>query len=252
MLLVNNCCCGGSGYCGINCSPCRLPAQDLTLAWTNPVLGPGSVTLKYNGPASWISECTNQHIYVLSCPGSIQFNVTYYLSGACPTGEYQMCTSPGAEPFGITLTSYNCGDAHTDLSLVYTLTSSGCPGLWSYGYTSFTITGPADTSSTLPCNCGPLCPACGGVKLLPGTFTDANGTSSMTAIKPNLESWQVVNTYYSPILSATGPILPCGNVCPNISTGTYYYAWAFRCNFDGTITISSAFSSAIDCWHGPG
>jgi hypothetical protein len=119
------------------CSPCNIPKRNLTLSWTNSQLGNGSAALVFTPPGQWNSGCTNHLLFSLSCPGSlIQFTVTYFLSGSCPTGQSQSCNSPGHEPFALFLASYNCAP----FFLQYTVTGASCPVLGSNGYSSFTIT----------------------------------------------------------------------------------------------------------------
>lgn len=118
------------------CSPCPIPKRNLTLSWTNNLIGPGSTTLTYNGSNGWSSGCVNQLLFQLLCVGLTEFVVTYFLSGACPSGQSQSCTYPGYSPFGITLSHSSCSPFELD----FTITSGGCPVLWSDGYTSFKIT----------------------------------------------------------------------------------------------------------------
>ncbi len=129
---------GGSAL--LPCSPCAIPKKNLTLSWTNNLIGPGSTTLVFTPPGQWNSPCVNQMLFQLSCAGGlVQLTVTYFLSGACPGGQSQSCVSPGHDPFAITLDSFSCAGAPAFL-LHYTVKSSGCPVLWSDGYTAFTIT----------------------------------------------------------------------------------------------------------------
>jgi hypothetical protein len=125
------------GAASLPCSPCAIPNRNLTLSWTNALIGPGSTTLAFNPPSQWTSVCTNQIAFQLSClGGSIQLAVTYFLSGNCPAGQSQSCVSPGSGPFAISLASFSC----SPFLLQYTVTGAGCPVLWSDGYTAFTIT----------------------------------------------------------------------------------------------------------------
>jgi hypothetical protein len=133
---IGGCHCGGGGY---PCGSCTIPASDLTVSWTNPIIGNGSAPLIYSTTPStqWASACTNQILYELICvAGSPVFQVTYYISGSCPTGGAQTCRTDGANPFKLTSMSLTCGS-----SFLWTigLSSSTCPGLLASGYTGFTV-----------------------------------------------------------------------------------------------------------------
>ena len=86
------CCCGS----GVPCGSCTIPASDLTLSWTNPIIGNGSTPLVYSaGPTTWTSACTNQLLFQLACIGGVSvLIVTYYISGSCPTGQAQLPHQP--------------------------------------------------------------------------------------------------------------------------------------------------------------
>jgi len=128
------CICCGSGP--VSCTPCTLPNSNLTLTWTNALIGNGSTPLIYNGSAGWNSSCSNGLLYALGCVGgSIVFCVTYFLSGACPTGQPQKCCSNTSNPFALTLSSYTC----SPLALHYTVAGTNCPVLWNNGFTAFDI-----------------------------------------------------------------------------------------------------------------
>jgi hypothetical protein len=127
----------GPGQGSLDCWPCPIPQKDLTVSWTNPVLGNGSATLAYRPPSLWASSCAHGLLYTLSCPGSIlQFGVTYFLSGNCPTGQQQTCSSAGAPPLSLRLSEYLC----SPLYLKYVISGTGCPVLGSSGYSSFVVT----------------------------------------------------------------------------------------------------------------
>lgn len=132
------CACPGGGGT-LPCSPCAIPKNNLTLAWTNVLIGNGSTPLVFNGTSAWNSACNNELLYALSCVGgAITFCVTYFLSGVCPTGQSQQCCYPGSNPFTFTLLSYQC----SPFQMVFQATGAGCPVLWSSGYDTFTITNP--------------------------------------------------------------------------------------------------------------
>jgi hypothetical protein len=126
----------GSG--GFTCGTCQIPRQDLTVSWTNLILGNGSTTLVYSGSPTtqWTSACTNQLLYQLVCTQNrVEFRVYYFLSGSCPTGQSQYCSTTRLGPNGLTQTNLIC----SPFLLTCTLTSSTCPNIATYGYTGFTI-----------------------------------------------------------------------------------------------------------------
>jgi hypothetical protein len=132
------CCSGGGGM--ITCSPCGLPASDLTISWVNAFTGPGSATLVYSNPGGinqWVSGCAEGVVYQLYCTGStIELRVVYCLSGECPTCPTNYCSNLRGAPFALTLTSYTC----SPLSLTFEATFSGCPALQENGFEDWTIT----------------------------------------------------------------------------------------------------------------
>ena len=123
---------------GYPCGSCTIPARDLTASWTNPILGDGSAPLVYSsGPTAWLSACTNQLLFRLSCnQGQVEFRVTYFLSGSCPTGQSQYASNLRNDPYKLTRTGLVCGSSFL---MTLTVSSSGSPNLWAFGYTSFTI-----------------------------------------------------------------------------------------------------------------
>jgi hypothetical protein len=130
------CCCGGGA--SITCSPCAIPASNLTLSYTNVIYGNGSTALVYSsiGPA-WTSACSNGLLYKLLCTsGSIELRVIYFTTGACPTGTQQYCSNKRATPFALTLASYTC----SPFSLLFNSSSAGCPTITNAGYTQFQVT----------------------------------------------------------------------------------------------------------------
>jgi hypothetical protein len=127
----------GAGSGSLPCSPCNIPRKNLTVSWVNPVIGNGSAPLLYTPPGQWNSACAHGLLYSLSCPGSIlQFDVTYFVSGSCPSGQRQTCSSGGVPPFALQPGSH----ASSPFYASFTITGTGCPVLVSSGYTSFTIT----------------------------------------------------------------------------------------------------------------
>lgn len=82
------------------------------------------------------TSCKNQLIYTMACLGGvIRFAVTYFVSGACPTGQSQTCSSPGSAPFGLTLVDYTCDPFHFH----YRIVEPGCPLMSNIGYVHFYI-----------------------------------------------------------------------------------------------------------------
>ena len=131
---------GGSGGGTVSCEPCGIPETDLTLSWTNILIGPGSTTLVYNpsiGTGLWASACTNGLLFQLGCiGGQIELRVIFFTSGECPTGASNYCSNLRSDPLALTLASYTC----SPFSLTFTLTDTSCPSILGDGYTSFTIT----------------------------------------------------------------------------------------------------------------
>ena len=101
---------GSSGGGSLACSPCNIPAQNLTLSWVNVISGNGSTPLTYaTAPASWTSGCSNGLLYKLVCTGGqVELRVIYFTAGSCPTGTQQYCSNLRVTPFGLTLSSYTC------------------------------------------------------------------------------------------------------------------------------------------------
>jgi hypothetical protein len=130
---IGGCCCGG-----YSCGACSIPQQDLVISWDNLISGPGSATLVYSGsPTTWNSGCVDQLIYELLCTSNaVEFRVYYFLSGSCPTGQSQYCSTIGTAPYALTQTGLTCGSSFL---LTCTVSSSSCPTLASYGYTDFTV-----------------------------------------------------------------------------------------------------------------
>jgi hypothetical protein len=130
----------GGGGGSVSCSPCAIPAEDLTISWVNPITGNGSTTLSYasgGGSSSWDSECSLGLLYQLACnAGEIELRVFYFISGTCPDGQSAYCSNLRTAPFGLTLASYAC----SPFSLVFQTTLHSCPVLVNNGYESFTVT----------------------------------------------------------------------------------------------------------------
>jgi len=167
--------------CGAACSPCPIPLKDLTLSWTNLISGPGSTTLTYTpSPNVWKTGCVDDQIYELLCSsGTIVLAVTYFISGECPTGQSQRCSSTGAYPLALVRSSYTC----TPFSVTYTV-APGCPEVEAPGYTSFTITDPAPswTDPDVPHCCVTICVGVCGPPACPasGATVTVNGVTATT------------------------------------------------------------------------
>jgi hypothetical protein len=137
------CCCAAPT--GLGCGTCVIPFNDLTLHWTNPILGNGSITLAWNGStdptaAAWASAtCSNEVLYNLHCAsGAIELQAIYFISGPCPGGTRQNCSNLRPNPNHLGQTSLTCGD-----SFDWKLTcDSTCSILNANGFTAFEVTNP--------------------------------------------------------------------------------------------------------------
>lgn len=119
----------------VSCAGCKVPRRNLTLTWTNSLLGTRSAPMVFNGLDEWATGCINQILFRLNCSSDgLVFTATYFVAGPCPSGEPVTCTSPGSSPIGLTSTAKSCDP----LLLQYTTTS--CPALSAQGYTRFTVT----------------------------------------------------------------------------------------------------------------
>ena len=124
---------------GYPCGTCTIPMSDLTVSWNNAIWGPGSTPLIYQPSpgTSWKSACSQELLYQLSCnQGQVEFRVTYFLSGSCPTGQSQYASNLRNNPYRLTVSSLVCGSSFL---MTLAVSSSGSPNLWASGYTSFTI-----------------------------------------------------------------------------------------------------------------
>lgn len=128
----STCVCGTTTF---PCFPCDLPEQDLTLDYTNVIIGNGSTTLYYI-PNTWTSQCDNGLIYRAGCTGGVLgFQITYFISGTCPTGQTQVCFTGGGNGSRLIRSTTTC----SPLSVLYTTGSGDCTFLYNSGYRSFTI-----------------------------------------------------------------------------------------------------------------
>jgi hypothetical protein len=138
----------GCGCCatGLACGTCTIPFNDLTLHWTNPILGDGSIALVWNGStlpggAAWASaSCSNELLYNLHCAsGTTEFQAIYFISGPCPSGTRQTCTNLRGTGNRLPQTSLTCGDG---FDMIMSCTGTSCPVLSANGFTSFEVTNP--------------------------------------------------------------------------------------------------------------
>jgi hypothetical protein len=129
-----------SGGVGVVCEPCTIPAEDLTISWTNLIGGNGSATLTYSSMpgSSWSTGCVDEGIFfTLACTdGGIELRATFFVSGVCPTGETSYCSNLRAEPLALILSSYTC----SPFSLTFAVGAAACPTLYSFGNTQCLIT----------------------------------------------------------------------------------------------------------------
>jgi hypothetical protein len=109
----------------------------LTVSWFNSIIGDGSTTLHFANPSTWISSCANQLLYQLICnAGQIEFSTIYFITGSCPTGQQNFCSTRGANPLKLAQTGLTCGDA---FMLTCDVTGAGCPVLFGNGYSGFAV-----------------------------------------------------------------------------------------------------------------
>ena len=123
---------------GYPCGQCQIPRQNLTVSWTNLILGNGATQLVYSGnpTTQWVSTCTNQLLYEVICNQSqVEFRVYYFVAGSCPSGQSQYCSTIRSNPFRLPQTHLTC----SPFLLTCSVTSASCPSLASNGYTSFTV-----------------------------------------------------------------------------------------------------------------
>ncbi len=119
------------------CGSCAIPAQDLTVSWFGGP-GDGSTTLVFNGVSVWQSACTNGLIYELLCnAGTLEFRVIYFISGVCPTGISNFCSTLGGNPQRLIQTGLTCG---ASFMLTCDVTTASCFQLnFALGYTGFAV-----------------------------------------------------------------------------------------------------------------
>ncbi len=123
---------------------CDIPANNLTISWTNIITGNGSAALVYNAMGGvWRSGCTgggtNQLVFQLGCNAGVpELRAFYPITGACVggvfTGFTNFCSNVAGGAGTLTQTSLTCGAGYTQ---VFTVTL--CASLSASGYTSFTV-----------------------------------------------------------------------------------------------------------------
>jgi hypothetical protein len=130
----------GLGGAGIVCSPCTIPAENLTISWTNLLTGDGLGMLTYSRmpSPSWATSCVDNGVeFTLACTGGeIELRVYFFVSGICPTGETDYCSNLQESPLTLTLTDQTC----SPFGLTFTVGESSCPTVYSLGNTTFVIT----------------------------------------------------------------------------------------------------------------
>ncbi|MGP0063516.1 MAG: hypothetical protein ACLQGP_07960 [Isosphaeraceae bacterium] len=129
---------GSSSQPGYPCGQCQIPRKNLTISWTNLILGNGSTTLVYSDSPTtqWISACTNQLLYELTCTqNQVEFRVYFFLSGYCPSGQSQYCSTIRSTPYSLTQTNLT----YSPFLLTCEVTSTACSNLATIGYTGFTV-----------------------------------------------------------------------------------------------------------------
>jgi hypothetical protein len=138
----------GCGCCatGLGCGTCTIPLNNLTVHWTNPILGDGSATLTWNGAstsagAAWDhTSCVNELTFHFACnAGALDFRAIYYISGSCPSGTSRYCGIGGGSGGSLTQTGLVCGDS---FHLTLSCDPTHCNVLTANGFTSFEVTNP--------------------------------------------------------------------------------------------------------------
>lgn len=119
------------------CGACAIPKRNLTVTWHNGIIGDGSTPLIFTAPSTWISACSNQLLYQILCnAGAIEFRVIYFITGACPSGQSQFCSTLGNNPLKLIRDSLVCGP---NFDMEVSLTNASCPNLWGNAYTGFSV-----------------------------------------------------------------------------------------------------------------
>ena len=89
---------GGSGGTGsIARGPCNIPAEDLTISWTNILTSNGSATMVYDsGTSLWTTGCVDGDFQLrLGCnAGTIELRAIFFTGvGGCPDGTSNYCSN---------------------------------------------------------------------------------------------------------------------------------------------------------------
>jgi hypothetical protein len=171
--------------CLTTCKPCSIPQKDLQLAYTNLITGNGTTTLHYSG-GSWMSDCVNGVMFTLGCNGGqVELRVIYFTTGSCPTGTQQACSSLGAAPAKLTLSSSQC----QPLSLTFTSQSAGCPAVTGAGFTQFVVSDPNPPPPNTPLMCQSFVINCCNEQISGATvslYQSEGGTLLATGTTPNI------------------------------------------------------------------
>jgi hypothetical protein len=130
------------------------PAATVTVSWTNKIHGDGSTTLAYRGRGRdgrerWASGNARELVHELyrDRAGRLEYRITYYLSGAYPTGQSQYASTGGRPPFRLDPAGAVCGPG---LPMAIATDAKACPVLSAYGFTGFVVSGSMDATVTRP------------------------------------------------------------------------------------------------------
>lgn len=130
----------GCGCCvsGCSCGSCTIPAGDLTVSWTNVIFGDGSILMPQSSICGWAtSVCSHNVLFQLLCTSflTIEFRVIYFVSGVCPTGQSDYCSTERFSPKQLVRTGLTCGSPF----LMTISCDTACSNLQARGYTGFTV-----------------------------------------------------------------------------------------------------------------
>ncbi len=124
----------GCPTAGLSCTPCDIPYTNLSLAYVNALVGSSSTAMTWNGLtgllAAWSTTCLlagSTRITLLCIAGINTLEVLTYSGGAC-TGLVEVCD--------LAPVSSTC----SPLSLAFTVNALVCPGAYTNGWRSFTVT----------------------------------------------------------------------------------------------------------------
>ena len=135
--------CGTCGAAMCTCGTCTIPQANLTLSYSNLIIGDGTTPLVYASgarPASGIraarTNCTvstDLHGRASRVPGVL------LLPAPAPPARASIVPTSDRPPNGLTQTGLTCGSAFL---LACTVNSSSCPNIATYGYTGFAVSYP--------------------------------------------------------------------------------------------------------------